>query len=234
MNQLLTSIGIPSVLGTLGYLLLQIIKLWNPVTVFSSSVVERKFYSKEKLLIIRFSTYIFSVLAWMTGFVSMAHLTSKFKWDSKLLLIEICGGILVIIFFILSVKNKKIKSKILLVITVFSYMVSFLIFYTGLNGLLLPFQNGDRNEIMALLLISFFFSCYIPILFQPFKKIYEPSKNVYIEYEGDKWYILHAINKDYLLLGNESDHKSCSTTMIKKKENLYDKPIEIEVEKNNT
>lgn len=54
-------------------------------------------------------------------------------------------------------------------------------------------------------------------------------ENVFIEDENNQvWYILHPINKEVILVGNESEPTLCIETIIMKLEDLYKVPIKIE------
>ncbi|OEI74973.1 hypothetical protein BG616_12435 [Bacillus subtilis] len=236
-KQLLTSLGFPGAISAAGFLIVQLIRAGNPVTMFSSSIVEKKFYSKEQLLIIRLGIYCISVLIWTLGFVSIAQLISSynpnFNWLEIIRWISIAGIMLVFIFLLLYIFIEKIKGKPLKIFIAIIYLIILLYFYTGLNGLILSFQFETNTQKIVVFFISVYFSCYIPALLKPIFNFNKTTK-VYIKDGKETWYILHSINREYLLLGNESNHNLCSKTMIKKKEDLYDKPIEIKIEKNNT
>ncbi|NPC93638.1 hypothetical protein HOO54_15705 [Bacillus sp. WMMC1349] len=134
-----------------------------------------------------------------------------------------------------------------------TFVICLSIFYFAFNGFIVGSTEGGNqvDKLIVILVVSFILSLPIPVLMKSVSKLLEWSKEKHIfikeEYEQEsqhnipiseerhnhekgQWYVLHAINKELILLGNESNPKLCTETKVIKLEELCDKTMFIEDE----
>ncbi|WP_307892584.1 hypothetical protein [Bacillus swezeyi] len=162
-----------------------------------------------------------------------------------------------LLFLLIFLVNNKVDSRFLnffkeywaRCLLAVAFVICLSIFYFALNGLIVGNIEGENqvDKLIAILVLSFSFSLPIPALMKPVSKLIEWSKekHIFIKEESEQeshhntptseeshdkgnWYVLHAINKELILLGNNSNPKLCTETKIIKIEELCDKKMFIE------
>ncbi|MBU2659040.1 hypothetical protein [Bacillus cabrialesii] len=121
---------------------------------------------------------------------------------------------------------------------VIAFVICLTLFYVALDGFIIGSTEGENQltKLITILGFPFVFSLPVPFLMRPVSRVVEWSKDKFIviekseqerqqnpptNEEGDEcWYVLHAINKELILLGNRSNPKLCSETKIIKLEEL--------------
>ncbi|WP_440097217.1 hypothetical protein ACTDI5_06990 [Bacillus paralicheniformis] len=162
-----------------------------------------------------------------------------------------------LLFLLIVLVNNKVDSKILNFFKAYwarcllavTFVTCLFIFYFALNGLIVDSIEGENqvDKLTAILVLSFSFSLPIPALMKPVSKLIEWSKekHIIIKEESEQeshhdtptseksagngnWYVLHAINKELILLGNKPNPKLCTETKVIKIEELCNKKMFIE------
>ncbi|OMI24863.1 hypothetical protein BTA31_20905 [Bacillus haynesii] len=162
-----------------------------------------------------------------------------------------------LLFLLIVLVNNKVDSRFLNFfetdwgrrILAVTFVICLSIFYFAFNGLIVGSIQGENqvDKLTAILVLSFVFSLPIPAIMKPVSKLIEWSKEKHIlikeepeqeshyntptseeSYDNGDWYVLHAINKELILLGNKPNPKLCTETKIIKIEELCDKKMFIE------
>ncbi len=235
LNELFKLLKIP-VIGCIFFILKNI----KPVSFFSANVVEQRLFSKEQMFSFKVIKHILTTLFWVivlypTTFYLRGIIPGPNDLSSYV--IVIVGGI---IWSVVKITNEgafsKIKSSRLCKgFFVVVFMVCLILFYTQLYSFfidsLLPEKGKFNLKVFGgSLLVLFLFTLPIPFILIPISKFirWSTEQSVYIEDEKkQKWYILYSINKETVLLGNKNEQRLCTKTMIKRKEELYNTPIEM-------
>ncbi|WP_369546542.1 hypothetical protein [Bacillus velezensis] len=233
LNELFKLLKIP-VLACIFFILKNI----KPVSFFSANVVEQRLFSKEQLFGFKVIKHILNTLFWMIVlYPATFYLRGIIPGPNDLFsyVIVILGGIIWGVIVIINEGSfSKIKSSRLckgIFVTVF--MVCLILFYTQLYNFFIDSLLSEEFNLKILgisMLVLFLFTLPIPFILIPISKFIKWSneQSVYIEDEKkQKWYILYSINKETVLLGNKNEQRLCSKTMIKRKEELYNTPIEM-------
>ncbi|MCY7940494.1 hypothetical protein MOC27_14225 [Bacillus inaquosorum] len=238
---LLTSFGVPTIAITSIFIAVNLFKVFQPITMFSSVVFEQKLFSKEKMFIVKLCKYIFYTLAWMIIFASLGEtLREKLNWEYNRnwsVTAEVLIGIIIIVLVSLNeIRNPerkmyKIKSNgFFKIFMVCLYLLLLFIFYIQVY-LLLAFPQFKEFDMLTAAILMFFITCAaIPVISGIiFKSInLTNEKHVFIEDEDkNEWFILHPISKEVILLGDKFDPRLCTKTMVVKLEDLYNKPIKV-------
>ncbi|KXZ21822.1 hypothetical protein P4T89_03570 [Bacillus nakamurai] len=153
-----------------------------------------------------------------------------------------------------------LKSKPMKIVLSILFILCLGVFYISFDGFIVgsALQEKGWNKFILLLIFPFFISLPIPFLMKPISRFIEWSKemNIYIisvnedrqqeevtqDVQNDvptdvddkkrvHWYILHPINKEFILLGNNANRKLCTETKIIKFEELCDTTMFIEEKK---
>lgn len=74
LNKLLSAFGIPTVVISIVFLVINIFKVFQPITLLSSNIFEQKLFSKERLFFVKFCKYLLYALAWMCIFIQYQRL----------------------------------------------------------------------------------------------------------------------------------------------------------------
>lgn len=240
LSELLSYFEVPSYVILLVGLALYLIRILNPITLFSSNVVEQMLFSKEQMFSLKVIKHILNTLFWVivlypTTFYLRDVIPGPNDFYSYV--IAFVGGI---IWGIVKITNEgafsKIKSSRLCKgLFVLVFMICLILFYMELYSFFieLPFLEKEKFNLKVFgwsMLVLFLFTLPIPFILKPISKIIKWSSEqiVYIEDEKkQKWYILYSINKETVLLGNKNEYRLCTKTMIKRKEELYNTPIEM-------
>ncbi|MEK5082536.1 hypothetical protein [Bacillus sp. FSL H8-0515] len=123
------------------------------------------------------------------------------------------------------------------------FVTCLILFYVALDGFIIG-SSKDENQLTKLIYIlgiPFVFSLPVPFLMRPVSRLVEWSRDKYIvidrseqerpqnpstnEESDNCWYVLHAISKELILLGNKPNPKLCTETKIIKLEELCDKKM---------
>ncbi|PAC86839.1 hypothetical protein CHI03_05040, partial [Bacillus subtilis] len=79
---LLTSFGVPTITITSIFIAVNLFKVFQPITMFSSVIFEQKLFSKEKMFFVKLCRYIFYTLFWMITFTFLGEtIREKLKWE---------------------------------------------------------------------------------------------------------------------------------------------------------
>lgn len=173
---------------------------------------------------------LFYFLLFITSFNSISYSQIKnlikffkVKWIVKgILLVQKQSFIkkfLIIIFYVL-----------LTYISISLYL-SYTIFESGLY---LGIREKNLDYLLPLIVLSFFFSLLVPVLFKPglsLINLYKGKQTIYIEDEEDeskRWYVLYPTQKDYVLLGNKKEEFLCTEKKLVQKEYVINKKIYLE------
>ncbi|KAF6538651.1 hypothetical protein G9F75_07010 [Bacillus sp. EKM208B] len=123
------------------------------------------------------------------------------------------------------------------------FVTCLILFYVALDGCIIGSIKGENQliKLIYILGIPFIFSLPVPFLMRPVSRLVEWSKDKYIvidrseqerqqnpstnEESDDCWYILHAVSKELILLGNKPNPKLCTETKIIKLDELCDKKM---------
>lgn len=246
LSELLSYFEAPSYVISLVGIALYLIRILNPITLFSSNVVEKKLFSKERLFFVAVCKYFAYGLYFGILFMCISiSFNNSFGWTYN----EVRNGVslifiaLIIMFSLIANETQntenvlfKARSNKIIKLLVFSlYLIASFTFY--INSTLLIFfseYETSRGQIFALLIL-FLICAAIPFISRPVIKFINGStkKVVYITDENNNdWFILHPINKEIVLLGDNSDPKRCEKTMLKKLEDIYNEPITLKIEDN--
>ncbi|MED1774995.1 hypothetical protein ABE385_14595 [Bacillus velezensis] len=233
LNELFKLLKIP-VLACIFFILKNI----KPVSFFSANVVEQRLFSKEQLFGFKVIKHILNTLFWMIVlYPATFYLRGIIPGPNDLFsyVIVIFGGIIwgVIVIINEGAFSKIKSSRLCKCIFVTVFMVCLILFYTQLYNFFIDSLLSEEFNLKILgisMLVLFLFTLPIPFILIPISKFIKWSneQSVYIEDEKkQKWYILYSINKETVLLGNKNEQRLCSKTMIKRKEELYNTPIEM-------
>lgn len=246
LNELLSYFEVPSYVISLVGLALYLIRILHPITLFSSNVVEQKLFSKERLFFVVVCKYFAYGFYFVILFFCLSiSFNDSFGWTynevrNNVSLIFIA---LIIMFSLIAndIRNTenvlfKVRSnKIIKLLVFLLYLIALLTFYIN-TALLIVFSEYENSRwLIFALLILFLICAAIPFISIPVIKFINGStkKAVYIkDKNNEKWFILHPINKEIVLLGDNSDPKRCERTMFKKIEDIYNEPIRLKIEDN--
>ncbi|MBU5261958.1 hypothetical protein [Bacillus atrophaeus] len=121
---------------------------------------------------------------------------------------------------------------------VIAFVICLTLFYVALDGFIIGSTRGENQltKLITILGFPFVFSLPVPILMRPVSRLVDWSKDKYIviekseherqqnpptnEESDDCWYVLHAINKELIFLGNQPNPKLCTKTKTIKLEEL--------------
>ncbi|MCI4170057.1 hypothetical protein [Bacillus spizizenii] len=241
LSELLSYFEAPSYVISLVGLVFYLIRILHPITLFSSNVVEQKLFSKERLFFVVVCKYFaYGLYFGILFFCLSISFKDSFGWtynevrnDVSLIFIA-----LIIMFSLIANEIRIFKArsnKIIKLLVFLLYFIASFTFY--INSALLIFFSEYENSrwLIFALLILFLICAAIPFISIPVIKFINGStkKVVYITDENNEdWFILHPINKEIVLLGDNSDPKRCEKTMFKKIEDIYNEPITLKIEDN--
>ncbi|MEH7650837.1 hypothetical protein, partial [Bacillus safensis] len=95
---------------------------------------------------------------------------------------------------------------------------------------------GEVKSWKGLLVIGstlFVLTLPLPAVIYPVAKLgdwYKRKTTYWIDDKNNKWYLIHPVDKQVILLGDHREYNLCKKTMFLKKEDLYGKTIHIEKE----
>ncbi|MEC1580335.1 hypothetical protein P9D48_03225 [Bacillus subtilis] len=125
-----------------------------------------------------------------------------------------------------------LKRRLLLTVI---FMLCLIIFYVSSNLYLINSSSYFKgsSRIIFILIASFLIALPTPFFLRPISKFigWTKEENVYLMHDDTKWYVLYPINKELILLGNNSNPKRCGKTKILKLEDFHNKTLFLE-EKN--
>lgn len=240
----LSKMGIPTGIVTL---LLLIIRL-SPITLLTSSPVEKAMYSKEKRLTITVTIYLGQLILTC---IPVLYFSLSF-YDSKRLYSNFISVPLIIIIFLGLVyllwqdaRNRNFNhvfghmtsvKKLLAVLCCIIYIFILLFlpaYYLG-TQLLSISKPTDPNYIYILIaaaILSLFISIIILYLFKVVLKFLDVRHNansVYLLINEERWYVYHPIEDDKLLLGNAPSPNACSAYIIRERNNIIQERLQID------
>lgn len=214
---------------------------FKPVSFFSAGLVERKFFSKEKLFVFNAVKYIFQLLIWafIIYFFATLFKSSKIKLSGNFIFwMAIAAEFIwfLILFMYTNKENKLVQiitsKKWSKLIIIFLFIVCLLCCYSGFYNMVLEFDIGGTFEgILAIVVTLFITTLPVPFIMKPVSHLLNWYTNKVLYWEDDeknKWYLIHLIDKNSFLVGDHKDYISCKKTKLLKKDDLYEKTIHIE------
>lgn len=210
----------------------------KPISFISAGIVERKFFSKEKLFFFKTGKLFLHTLLWACVMFSGATFMLVDINENVFLVMLFLGELLWLL--ILSTQTnkesgipKKVASNKLWKFTVvISFFVCLLFVYCSTYKMFLNIDNGGTfRGALVIGLILFLLTLPVPFLMKPVLILLEwyETKGLYWEdNEKNKWYLIHLIDKNSFLVGDNKDYILCNKTMLLKKEDLYGKIIKVE------
>ncbi|RPK11627.1 hypothetical protein [Bacillus subtilis] len=122
-----------------------------------------------------------------------------------------------------------LKRRLLLTII---FMLCLIIFYDSSNLYLINSSSDLKglSRVIFILIASFLIALPTPFFLRPISKFigWTKEENVYLMHDDTKWYVLYPINKELILLGNNSNPKRCDKTKILKLEDFHNKTLFLE------
>ncbi|WP_254505649.1 hypothetical protein [Bacillus altitudinis] len=225
---------IPSIVVTL----IIVFSAIRPISFISAGIVEKKFFSKEKLFFFNAVKHIFHTLLWtIILYTGATFILIKINEDAKVSILILGQFIWLLIQSTFTNKESKISriitsNKWLKCIVVILFFACFLCFYLAFYNMVLAIDNGGTfKEVLVIGLILFIITLPVPSIMKPiFKciKWYTDRVLYWEDKEKNKWYLIHLIDKNSFLVGDHKDYILCKKTKLLKKEDLYGKTFHIE------
>lgn len=204
------------------------------VSVITAQNLEKKLLSKEKNFINKTFRYLFNVFIFTLIIFSVANLI-KGSYNFWVALSLLLISELIIMYFISKNTNITFKSfkQTSLKFDIMLFFIFFLLVIFGfamfVSEIFMVSDNKSQNFTIFItaLIISFMFSIALPLIVKPGLKTinWYNEKTVYIIEDGQKWFILHPINNDSILLGNSKTPNECTKNKLINKEYLLNKII---------
>ncbi|MBB6672270.1 hypothetical protein [Cohnella nanjingensis] len=235
-------------IGSILTLIAAAIKL-SPITLLTSTSLEKKLYSKERKFgysILRFIVQVIG-LALAMFLVNMVFFKRKEDFNGA---VAIVGTIILLLVYCWIAWNKEIndrsllqkhnyskRTKLIMFITLLIFQAGFIIMPAYVCGTLFSYILFQKEmTIQAVLLtIAFLFAIYIimAIFILPFMRTiwgyldfksvnpnYIEDRPFYIVMEKKRWYIHHLTDKNKILLGDAEQLKNCSSFKIVDRDNI--------------
>lgn len=240
MEEFLNILNQLKVPGALLLIITMIIKL-KPVSFLTSNDLERKLSSKEFRFSYSIVTYLLQTLLYTLFVVVLADLINGLIAEYSLFhdiiffLIELVLVVIFSIFYMKYEKGKKFNpdpekwyKTLGFLLLILLYLLGWLcsISYILSRSVYHDFspKNDLTNELWIALVVAAYILCLmLPLLFKPILKYVEiqSKRDYYIEDdEKQKWYILHPINSEEILLGDKVNSTSSKQYKIIPKDNL--------------
>ncbi|QJD86350.1 hypothetical protein [Cohnella herbarum] len=224
LTSILTFLQLPSgIIGVLA-LCIYLYKL-NPVTLVTSSSIEKVLFTKEKRVSINVLSYFGQVIfsACIIALISLAFYYSKvqyFRIGTSISAILLCLGF--VFFLVNNLREKHFKQVFENASIKTRYtVISLCLIYIGVMYLLMSYYLGSNmlysvkyTEEIQIIAFTTFFSLFFSIcILLPVTRIiikfldrnYRKIPNIFItDTNNKKWYIYHPIDKDKLLLGSSA------------------------------
>ena len=242
IKDILSHLGLPSI----GISLILLFFKLNPVTSLTSSPIEMKLATKEKRAYVGILRGFFEVImiVLVLLFLTQSYCTSKINYNFG---IEISDFVFVIgasiwVFVqdsryktVHDIQNKKWR--------VFWFSFFFLSFISifflpaylfGTNLSSEVFEFSTKEERLNFIALTVFYFIYIGLLYKLIKAYlkfldHSSSRNINLKVtiSGIGWFILHPIEKELFLLGDESIIFKCTQIKVIEKKELLKNKIEI-------
>jgi len=183
----------------------------SPITMITSSSIERKLYSKEKnfLYSIIYGIGLIIYFSMFICFISYEIFTMNINYNFKFFYIFLLIGLLldvILVFIKREIKFIYIYTFIMYWILVWSYYLGTYIFADEL-----PKVNNVYNYIIILLTASFIIGIFTLICIFPITLWREKYRVQYsVEIDDTKWYLLHSSNNDRFILGDTYKPNRCN------------------------
>lgn len=231
----------------------------SPITLLTSSPVEKVLYSKEKRLTITVTIYMgqllltcITILYFSLYFYGKQNLYSNFV--SVLLLIIIFLGFVYLLWqdfrnrnFSQMFGHSSTKKKLLFIFCWIFYIVILLFlpaYYLGTQLLSVSMTTNSNSELdlnffylltlaaILSLLISICILSLIKVVLK-FMDVRRNTNSVYfLDENAERWYVYHPIGDDKLLLGNTSTQNNCSVYCIRERNDVIRARLLIDVTTN--
>ncbi|MEK4790059.1 hypothetical protein [Bacillus sp. FSL K6-2971] len=250
----LEKMGIPGNLAAAIIVLLIIFKLIRPINLLSSSIFEQKLLTKDMVILLLSIKYLGQTLWWVLINLSILYTFGVPSWTGDPNLSPMIGSIFFTIgapiFTIIYVINSQSSSKLnrfgVRVLLAILFMVCLLCYYFPLNGTVVTnvFVENPIGKLAIIIGCMTVLCLPIPALMKQISKFLYWTKEKYILVSDidlaneqnilesvlnkKSWYVLHAINKELILLGNNPKPKLCTETKIIKLEDLCNIKMSIE------
>ncbi|KEP29394.1 hypothetical protein QNH25_08535 [Bacillus safensis] len=250
----LKTMGIPGNLAAATILFIIIFKLIRPINLLSSSIFEQKLLTKDMVILLLSIKYLGQTLWWVLINLSILYIFDVPSWTGDPDLSPMIGSIFFAIgaptFFLIYAINSEFPSKLnrlrVRILLVILFMICLFCYYFPLNGTVVTnvFVENPIGKLAIIMGCTTVLCLPIPALMKQISKFLYWTKEKYIlvsdidlaneqnNLESDlnkkSWYVLHAINKELILLGNNPKPKLCTETKIIKLEDLCNIKMSIE------
>ncbi|MGR8013580.1 hypothetical protein ACU6IJ_06345 [Bacillus sp. RM3] len=225
---------IPSIVVTF-FVIFSTIK---PISFISAGVIEQKFFSKDKLFVYKTGKCILVTVLWMFVLYSGATFILIDIYVGILFTAMVIAGLLLLLIYDynnnvgIDILNQKIRSHSWLqILMIFMFFALFLCFYIGFYKMFLELNINSLNGMLVLGFVLFIVTLPIPFILKPISEFgnwYTYKVPYWLDNEGNKWYIIHPLDRNVLLLGDNKNYNKCKETMILKKEDIHGKKVYIE------
>ncbi|KWZ67523.1 hypothetical protein [Bacillus altitudinis] len=250
----LEKMGIPGNLAAAIIVLLIIFKLIRPINLLSSSIFEQKLLTKDMVILLLSIKYLGQTLWWVLINLSILYTfgVPSLTGDPNIspmigsIFFTIGAPIFTIIYVINSQSSSKLNRFGVRVLLAILFMVCLLCYYFPLNGTVVTnvFVENPIGKLAIIIGCMTVLCLPIPALMKQISKFLYWTKEKYIlvsdidlaneqnilesDLNKKSWYVLHAINKELILLGNNPKPKLCTETKIIKLEDLCNIKMSIE------
>ncbi|MGK9488521.1 hypothetical protein [Bacillus pumilus] len=228
---------VPSIVVAIFFLFKSI----KPISFISAGILEKKFFSKEKLFIFKTGKYIIHTLfCTIILYIGATFVSIKINGDFMIFLLYLGEFLLLLIVSTYTNKETSVSKSItsnkwLKSLVIILFIACFLCFYFTFYNMVLAidFDHQSYKEVLVIGLMLFILTLPVPLIMKPvsiFLNWYTNRVLYWEDNEKNKWYLIHLIDKSSFLVGDHRDYISCQRTMLLKKEDLYGKTLHIEKE----
>ncbi|MFD0588009.1 hypothetical protein ACFQZE_08335 [Paenibacillus sp. GCM10027627] len=236
LTSLLSIIGVPASIISLLLFLLK----FKPVTLYSSSPIEKVIMTKERRLTVRALQYFVHVFisTLMLAFMTLAFHYSKINYNK--LIAVICLIILSLFFLFFTISNlidksyttSNLVSKNILIYLSLIYITSCYILISYYSGTTISkvILNNSTVYILTSIVLSLIFSVSILIpatyhVIKFFNSRFGELPALYVADGVKKWFLYHPIENDLILLGDSPSIDDCKEYIIKNRIDILNSSI---------
>ncbi|WP_342474692.1 hypothetical protein NST32_05230 [Bacillus sp. FSL L8-0215] len=211
----------------------------KPISFISAGIIEKKFFSKEKLFIFYVFNY-FSLTVFLTVIFYLFYELIPLNPDYYRNYVFILTWFWMILgfFIVLCSMNISFLQRVKMItwlknlIIIIYLLLTFFLFIGVYNDVFsVAGEVKSWKEFLVLVSILLFITLPLPTIIYPAAKLgdwYKQKTTYWIDDKNNKWYLIHPVDKQVILVGDHKDYNLCNKTMFLKKEDLYEKTIHIE------
>lgn len=215
----------------------------RPISFISAGIIEKKFFSKEKLFIFYvinyFSlTFFFTVILYLLSELIPLNPDYYRNFIFMLTLFWVILGFFIVLCSMTTSISLLQSVKMIswlknLVIIIYLLLTLFLFIGVYKDVFSVTGEIKSWKEFLVLGSILLFITLPLPTIIYPVAKLgdwYKRKITYWIDDKNNKWYLIHPVDKQVILVGDHPEYNLCKKTMFLKKEDLYEKEIHIEKE----